>query len=143
MTDPELYEHVRQLARDYGVRVWVAMEPSSYAADPTLPYGEAGKDEEDEPTVWLSHPPDTPLAYLVALHELGHIIAPAMRGRVRDREAKAWRWAIEQSKLPINAVAWRWIRGYMRSYCGPQYRASEDFDNLLEEAESEMEDVAA
>lgn len=51
--------------------------------------------------VWIPDP-TTPLKYLIALHEFGHILdkisAKVMRRSRAECEAAAWRWAIEHGR---------------------------------------------
>ena len=129
----ELYEHVRQLARDIGVRVWVCLGCTGAWAF-AQPAGFLGI-----PTVYLAQTPDEPVPYFTALHELGHHADPDFlrRGRLRlDAEAFAWRWAVEHGLHPPGPEVWADIAEALHSYGNDRrYRRTPDFERLLEEAE--------
>jgi len=130
MTSQELYEDVQRQATDMGVRVWISMDPGTYAQDGE-PYGEAGKDDDGWEAVWLSHPPTTSRAYLVALHELGHHATRWGRQLLKERESLAWEWAIEHSIIPLGPDEWATVAGYLASYDSNRAKPSERFDRLL------------
>lgn len=129
MTD--LYEHVRQLAREYDVELWVCETCPDHEVE-----GEAYLNGHR--AVFLTQAPDTPEAYLVALHELGHHAAhPWGRGRVLDHEAAAWRWAIEQATIPLGPDEWRVIYQRLKSWkADRRYRQTYEYLLLLDEAAS-------
>jgi hypothetical protein len=63
-----------------------------------------------------------PVSYAIALHEIGHVVAPMASGRQHrriDKEVRAWRWAMSA------AVEWteRMDRTMQRSLAGYVARA--------------------
>lgn len=134
MTSQELFEHVQQLARDLGVRLWVCMtcERGRWGVD-----GEA-VEQGDDRWITISELPDTPEAYLVALHELGHHADPCWgKGLRLDREAFAWRYARVASRIPMTPDLWRMIANKLATYgIDRRFKRTEAFDSLLTEAVS-------
>lgn len=67
-------------------------------------------------TIWI-RPVRSDVTYIVALHELGHILAKQHHGRVTD-EAAAWQWAMDNAYGDVSDHAWRTaakaLRGYVR-----------------------------
>jgi hypothetical protein len=134
VTGQELFEHVRTLAADHDVLMWIC----ATCQDAGEAYGEAiSLTGWDNPLVVLTQLPDTPEAYLVALHELGHHADPCWTKGLRlDREVYAWRWAIATSLIPFFAPEWTFIRDALRSYAADRrYKLTPDFECLLAEAE--------
>lgn len=83
-------------------------------------------------TLMLTHSPDTPTAYLTALHELGHLMT--LDGVARtdpDREAAAWRWAIDHSIQTIGPDEREFILSCLGTY------RSLEWESLIEELTSE------
>ena len=133
MDGSDLHEHIRQLARDLDVRVWVCenCSPSDYSE------GEC----EPERQVFLVEPPTRPSAYLTALHELGHIAGHPCRMRsLRDAEAMAWIWAINESRIPLRWQDWAMIAWKLGSYRG-RGRQPKLYRELLEEARTRALDI--
>ena len=56
------------------------------------------------------------VTYLVALHEIGHLVGPGRSGTRLEKEAAAWRWAIEHSIVAPTDAARRSIGRRLRSY---------------------------
>ena len=57
------------------------------------------------------------VTYLIALHELGHLIAPGNRGKNQfEREAHAWRWAFDHSLVVPTPYTCKRIFDYLSSY---------------------------
>ena len=46
------------------------------------------------------------LTYLVALHEIGHVMTHNRRNGKLLREAAAWEWAIENAHIPVSQNDW-------------------------------------
>lgn len=83
----------------------------------------------------LSHDPgDSAEAYLVALHELGHL-AIGHKGRTLEREAAAWRWALSQTREEPGPHEWLHLYLALGSYkaCA-RCKTSSEYDALLTEA---------
>lgn len=129
MTGQELHEHVRRLARDLDALIWVCAN-----CDTRVLYGRVTDDRH----VFLTKPPTDVDGYLVALHELGHLVAHEWNPRnLRlDEEAAAWRWAIEQALIPMTPDAWESIRWRLQSYANDRrFKRTPAFEALLREAE--------
>lgn len=74
-------------------------------------------------------------AYLIALHELGHVHVQKSRGRttILREEALAWRWAFAQAQgLTMTPELWAWMVEILRNDLDNY--ATEHFE-LLKEAE--------
>lgn len=138
MTPDERRDHVLDLADENGAMLIVdkygpcegkCLDPHGYAYPRSRPWPGA---PFMPPLVVVSHDPGSSvLAYIVALHELGHVIDRATR--MLDREATAWRWAIRQSREEID---WPGLYERLVSYkacwrCKP----STKYNRLLREAE--------
>lgn len=54
-------------------------------------------------------------SYLVALHEIGHVIGPNPRLRL-DQEVAAWDWALAHSRFEPTDACWRMIGRALGSY---------------------------
>lgn len=131
----EFEKHVIELAYEHHIQVWVGFALPGVGDDP---YGEAiwNRADLDNRCVVLTRPPDDAASYLVALHEFGHFLEPRARyfggsRRTRDREAYAWRWAIDNSRIP---VPWSHVAENLQTYDIPRLRPSAEFDALLGEA---------
>lgn len=63
---------------------------------------------ETGPKAWVEHrvvdvaPIRERVSYLVALHEVGHCVVPGGGGELMG-EARAWRWAMAESIVPVDA----------------------------------------
>lgn len=42
-----------------------------------------------------------PWTYLIALHEIGHVVCKHKEGSTMHTEAAAWQWAVSHSKVPV------------------------------------------
>jgi hypothetical protein len=57
------------------------------------------------------------VSYLVALHELGHLVARGNRSLPQlEAEAQAWRWALDHALVEPTETTRARIRTYLRSY---------------------------
>jgi hypothetical protein len=56
------------------------------------------------------------VTYLVALHEIGHLVGPGRSGTRLEKEAAAWRWAVEHSLVAPTDAARRSMGRRLRSY---------------------------
>ncbi|MCZ2111327.1 MAG: hypothetical protein LC118_17450 [Dehalococcoidia bacterium] len=127
-------DHVRQLAQDSGIRVWVNL-------DSTTEWGMSALDGDGDPIVFLGMMPDTLEGYLIALHELGHHHDPDWGKPTKlDREAHAWRWALKHQLLPHGwgtpPEAWEIILKHISEYVRDgRFRRTPAFENLLADAE--------
>jgi hypothetical protein len=74
-------QHIRQLCQELDIKRVIA----------------PGRGRAKVVTRTIQHPPiRTEMAYFVALHEIGHIVV-GLEGKRLEREAKAWRWALENA----------------------------------------------
>lgn len=148
MTPDERRDHVLELTDELGAMIVVdedelrgmyptdctTEDPCGYAYGPDRPFKGAPK---MPPIIVLSHDPGkSHAAYLVALHELGHVGTDKDSKLMLEREALAWRWAVDRALEGPTAEGWRYIASALRSYticwrCKP----STNFDRLLKQAE--------
>ena len=56
------------------------------------------------------------VTYFVALHEIGHLVGKGRSGTRLEREAAAWRWAIEHAIVVPTDAARRSMGRRLRSY---------------------------
>jgi hypothetical protein len=56
------------------------------------------------------------VTYFVALHEIGHLVGSGRSAPRLEREAAAWRWALERSIVPPSDATRRRIGRRLRSY---------------------------
>jgi hypothetical protein len=99
-----LDEHVKRLCVQNGIRV---REIKSYNA---RAYSGRGV------RAIAIHPVKTEVTYIVALHEIGHLIGPNRSGRRLEKEAAAWEFVIEQSIVPLSSPSYRRMRKALDSY---------------------------
>lgn len=134
MTGQELYEHVRELARDLDVMLWICLGGN---CPPWYGGGWATVTELGHMAVFITQVPDEPVSYFTALHELGHHADPDWGKNPKlDRETYAWRWAISQSLIEPGPEVWASILEALQTYGSDRrYRRTPAFKSLLEEAE--------
>lgn len=111
-------DHIEDLAEQLGVTIL------PYGGDfltedcVDLPCGAAGELlllDESLPIIWISEPPVTAAAYLVALHELGHHAIPAT-GDEFQRESWAWNWATTKSIIKLDETHQAFIDSRLETY---------------------------
>lgn len=56
------------------------------------------------------------VTYLIALHEIGHLVGPGRSGTRLEREAAAWRYALRESLVRPTEATRRRIGRRLRSY---------------------------
>ncbi|HET7380956.1 MAG TPA: hypothetical protein VFJ24_13005 [Gaiellales bacterium] len=56
------------------------------------------------------------VSYLVALHEIGHLVGPGRSGTRLAKEAAAWHWALQTSNIEPTQATRRRIGAKLRSY---------------------------
>lgn len=156
MSDPGLYPHYDSLAERYGV--WTVYGPF----DGQRPEERLGKAEIDFdrgfPVIRLSHAPTDPVAYFVALHELGHLAIDELQdgtGFVRrarcgklDHEARAWLWALNTALIEPTIEVWDDIIASVDSYIewaegDRRVKPSEELEALLMHAVRARADLAS
>lgn len=141
----ELFDHFMELADEVGVLfvhrptlcedVW----PDTIKRGETCGMAHASEIADGVPigVVLLSVEPRTRVAYLMGLHELGHLATAKTGGAfqttpVEDaqlEEARAWRWALAKAKFEPNACEWGEILWRMKTY------QNKEFEGLIVEAE--------
>src|SRR5262245_55175083 len=77
------------------------------------------------------------VTYLVALHEMGHVVGPNPSLRL-SQEVEAWKWALDHSVVEPTPASYRSIHRSLVSYSRRQERWAsmkrpEDFDRFLED----------
>lgn len=67
--------------------------------------------------VWME-PIDGPLSYLVALHEIGHLVSGRCRRAqwMHEDEPAAWQWAIRNSRVTLPWWVYGRVDGFLREY---------------------------
>jgi hypothetical protein len=139
VTPDQRRDHVLDIADELGVMLIVdrtgpcggrkCPDPHGYAYPRSRPWPGA---PFMPPIIVVSHDPGSSvLAYIVALHELGHTVDRSTR--MLDREAAAWRWAIRESGEEID---WEGLYERLVTYrdCG-RCKPSTAYNRLLREAE--------
>lgn len=61
-------------------------------------------------------PVKTERTYIIALHEIGHIIGPHRSGRRLEQEAAAWDFVIGHSIVPLSQASYRFMLRCLQSY---------------------------
>jgi len=85
-----LRSHVLELANANDVEVEISRSKRSQAI---------GREEGDGPRIIIREI-RSQITYLIAHHELAHLVAPDVRAQPRlEREATAWCWALAQSRV--------------------------------------------
>ena len=56
------------------------------------------------------------VTYAVALHEIGHLVGPGRSGTRLEKEAAAWRWALENAVVELSDAARQSAARRLRSY---------------------------
>lgn len=109
-------EHIRDLAKEMGVQV-VHIPSVGGVWGQAQPHPADIHELKKKRLILLSHRPVTPMAYMVALHELGHCVPGDgwSADKTLDQESAAWEWAIDQAILP-RALAAHHAREFMREY---------------------------
>jgi hypothetical protein len=62
------------------------------------------------------HPVKTEATYIVALHEIGHLIGSNRSGRRLEKEAAAWEFVIQHSLVPLSPTSYRRMKKALDSY---------------------------
>lgn len=103
-----LARHIEELCLTYGIRV---VERRSYGgvAYPRIR------------TIAIK-PVRTQRTYVVALHEIGHIVGKGRGGRKLEQEAAAWDFVLETSIVPFSVATYRRMLVYLESYVARAHR---------------------
>jgi hypothetical protein len=56
------------------------------------------------------------VSYLIALHEVGHLVGPGRSAPRLEAEANAWLFALEHTIVEPTEATWRSIRNRLRGY---------------------------
>lgn len=82
-----------------------------------------------EDCVWIGRC-HTEREYLIALHEIGHVVRRDIRWRhtpsevIHDQEAGAWEWAFVNARWPVSQAVREYAATCLRSYGLGQVRAA-------------------
>src|SRR5947209_4728617 len=68
-------------------------------------------------------PVKTQRTYIVALHEIGHIIGRNRSGTRLEQEAAAWDFVLTQSIVPLSTGTYRQMLKYLNSYLRRAHRS--------------------
>jgi len=100
-------EHIKQLCKDNGIHIeWTDKFIGEWPVAGALPKG---------PAVQI-HEPTNDFLYMVALHEIGHVMTDTKSDRQLEREARAWDWAVENVKVDITPETWQKAFTALSSY---------------------------
>jgi hypothetical protein len=98
----ELARHVERLCREQNIRIIERKRGGGWAA-------------KRERTICV-RPAKTQRTYIIALHEIGHIIGRNRSGRRLEQEAAAWEFVIEHSAVPLAPTSYGYMLKALRSY---------------------------
>lgn len=99
----KMQDHVAQLCQRHSIRMQTRISPG-------------GRAWAKVRTVKIK-PVKSQTTYIVALHEIAHIVYPLARhGDRLLKEAAAWKWAIENSVVKIKSNIYTKILKYLASY---------------------------
>lgn len=130
MTAVDMREHFHSLIDELGILYGVNEE---YAEDG--PFGVSSLSVElgvTLPVILLSHDPGSSVgAYLVALHEVGHLrmlrvddewdVEAADHISQLDREALAWSFALYEAQVPLKRQDYELVLDRLGSYASPKW----------------------
>ncbi len=106
-------EHIEQLCKDNGIYIeWTTKMIGEWPDAGALPKVPAVK----------IHKPSNDFLYMVALHEIGHVMTDHSSDRQLEREARAWDWAVENVQMDIGAEAWQKAFTALSSYVARMVR---------------------
>src|SRR5947209_5267937 len=94
--------HVEDLGAEHGITV---RERASYG-------GWASKKSR---TICIK-PVKTQRSYVVALHEIGHIVGRGRSGTRLEQEAAAWRFVLDRSVVALAPATYARMQRYLESY---------------------------
>ena len=115
--------HIERLAQEHGIEVRVTKRQWNAAADERLR------------TIWVVDP-NTPLRYMIALHEIGHIVDKGARmlgknGHLPAEEAAAWAWAYNNGDPALLAHMtprnWRRVGQAWVTHLGKRARSASEY----------------
>jgi len=100
-------EHIKQLCKDNGIHIeWTDKFIGEWPLAGALP---------KVPAIQI-HKPMNDFLYMVALHEIGHVMTNHVSDRQLEREARAWDWAVENVQLSITPETWQKAFTALSSY---------------------------
>ena len=94
--------HVADLCAEHGITI---VERASYG-------GWASKKSR---TICIK-PVKTQRTYIVALHEIGHIVGSGRSGTRLEQEAAAWRFVLDRSAVALAPATYARMQRYLESY---------------------------
>jgi hypothetical protein len=98
----ELAQHIQRLCAQHGIEIIERRSRGGWAR-------KRGR------TISIK-PVKTERTYIIALHEIGHIIGRNRSGRRLEQEAAAWDFVLEQSIVPLSDAACAFILRCLDSY---------------------------
>lgn len=100
-------DHIEELCKENGIQIfWTEQMNGEWPVALALPQARMVK----------FHKPTSDFLYLVALHEIGHVMTDVPGDRLLEREAKAWIWAMNNYDLSIDTHSWRMAFTALSSY---------------------------
>lgn len=105
ITPADMEAHVVALGEEHGIEVEIVDVKKCFAV----------RKREDGPYI-RTRPIRSQVTYLIALHELGHHLAPEQKERRIIQEVAAWEWAIDQARCKLTSATKKRIGKYLRSY---------------------------
>lgn len=98
----ELAEHIQWLCMKHGITI---IHRKSYG----------GWARKRDRTISIK-PVKTERTYIVALHEIGHIVGRHRSGRRLEQEGAAWDFVLEQSIVPLSLASYAFMLKCLQSY---------------------------
>ncbi|HEX8919092.1 MAG TPA: hypothetical protein VF898_11360 [Chloroflexota bacterium] len=99
---PEMARHIEQLCREHSIQMVEYNGRRSFA----LPARRA---------IYI-RPIKTQRTYIIALHEIGHIVGRGRSGRRLEGEAAAWEYVLQTTMAPLSAASYRFMLRALESY---------------------------
>ena len=98
----ELTDHIQRLCRQHDVHISERKAGGGWA-------------RKRARTISI-RPVKTERTYIIALHEIGHIIGNNRSGRRLEQEAAAWDFVLEQATLPLSHASYAFMLRCLNSY---------------------------
>lgn len=138
MTSDDRVRHLAELEDEFNVVVLFHRELDGCALEVCGVF--RWMDDNFGVAVVSDNPAENEIAYLIALHEVGHAVVQRRKKRWTrlEEEAAAWRFAIEEARMDLRPEHWDFIRRALKNdlteYTG-------DHAELLKEAEANAWEV--
>lgn len=95
-------EHVAQLCRDHAIHIYARQSYGGWASK--------------KRRAICVKPVKTQRTYIVALHEIGHILGAGRSGTRLEQEAAAWAFVCDASVVPLSPATYGRMLQYLQSY---------------------------